>query len=388
MEFADPKKGNSANSAAETCGMKISPNKMVFFLPPLSYLCIEDHGTNRLRISDDVTPQTIRLYYDQEFKIGSTIDIGGSASVRIAYLENSTIPLVIKKFFNSSMEEIINEIKIMRMVSHPNIIRFYGVTKLKDDADYSLVLEYADGGTLEKYLWDNSENFELENQFRFAKEIAGAISWLHDEEIIHGDLHPKNILIHRLQPHLHVIKLTDFGRSCLQDYTKEFTKACGVIPYMDPKIFNIQENENHLYGITKKSDIYSLGVLLWQLTSCSSPFGFDEIENERLKVIALEIAIFKGRREDPVPNTIDKFVELYQKCWRHEPDERPDIRKVISELKIIESIDPVSNNFYSITSRNVVSQQKKGETMENLENDDSVSPSYEDCDINLDKYQM
>jgi len=58
-----------------------------------------------------------------------------------------------------------------------------------DETNYSLVLEYAEGGTLGKYLRDNTITFKWESQLKFAKEIASAISWLHvDKGIIHGDL--------------------------------------------------------------------------------------------------------------------------------------------------------------------------------------------------------
>ncbi|RIA92605.1 kinase-like domain-containing protein [Glomus cerebriforme] len=274
---------------------------------------------------------------------------------------------------------------IISRLQHPNIIQFYGVTKsdtkLEDEValnevKYSLVLEYANGGTLESYLRDNAETFKWENQLRFAKEIADAISWCHNKEIIHGDLHSKNILIHQIQPNQHAIKLADFGRSFIQG-SKEFTKAYGVVPYMDPKIF-----ESQLYNLTKKSDIYSLGVLLWQLTSCSSPFGFAEIEDDHAKIISLQLDILKGERENPVPHTNRKFVEVFQKCWQLEPDERSDIHEVISELKSIDSVDPenniVSNNFYS----------KESEVTEKLENEDSDLPNCEDCDIHSDRYQL
>ncbi|CAB4481464.1 unnamed protein product [Rhizophagus irregularis] len=198
------------------------------------------------------------------------------------------------------MEEIINEINLMMIASHPNIIRFYGVTKLKDETDrinYSFVLEYADGGTLERHLRDNTKTLiKWEIQFKFAREITGAILWLHDNKIIHGDLHPKNVLIHQ--------------------------------------------------------------------------------------------NTINGEREKPIPNTNDKFVALYEKCWRQEPVERPDIHKVNSELdKIINFTDlkvsiSLSNNF------------KESETTVKLRNDDSDLsnlsnlPSCDDCDINSDKYRI
>ncbi|CAB4413566.1 unnamed protein product [Rhizophagus irregularis] len=110
-------------------------------------------------------------------------------------------------------EAIVNEIYLTEMVnSHPNIIQFHGLTKLQDEKNYSLVLEYAEGGTLRKYLSNDAISFEWESQLRFAKDIASAISWLHDDMgIIHGDLHPNNILINK-----GTIKIADFGCSYLK----------------------------------------------------------------------------------------------------------------------------------------------------------------------------
>ena len=97
--------------------------------------------------------------------------------------------------------------------------------------------------------------------------------------------------------------MTDFGCSYLQG-SDCYTKVHGVIPYMDPNIFKDQESK---YDLTEKSDIYSLGVLLWELTSCSLPFNF-----ERENRYSIILAILKGGRENPIPNTNIKFVKLYQ----------------------------------------------------------------------------
>ena len=117
--------------------------------------------------------------------------------------------------------------------------------------------------------------------------------------------------------HQHTTKLTDFGLSRrLQESVCHTYKACGVIPYMDPKVFNFvhetTENtgqKNYSYQLTKKSDIYSLGVLFWELTSGSPPFNFETRSDFNVGLI-LEIS--NGKREEPIPNTNVEFVEIYQ----------------------------------------------------------------------------
>ncbi|CAI2176284.1 10965_t:CDS:2 [Funneliformis geosporum] len=242
----------------------------------------------------------IPYYNSQDFTVLSVIGFGGSALVYTAYWKTTQIKLAIKQFAEGSTKEmILNEVYLMGIMRktgdfHPNIIRFHGIMNLNDETNYELILEYADGGTLGKYLKDNAISFDWESQLKFAKEIA--------------------------------IKLSDFGCSCLQgSVTKAARGVIGVIPYMDPKIF-----ENPLYDFTKKSDIYSLGVLFWELTSRSSPFNFETTDDT-----SIQIEILKGLRENHISTTNDVFVKIYQKCWEHEPDDRPDIDLIVSELNNI-----------------------------------------------------
>ncbi|PKK61739.1 hypothetical protein RhiirC2_146593 [Rhizophagus irregularis] len=95
------------------------------------------------------------------------------------------------------------------------------------------------------------------------------------------------------------------------------------------------------YKPNEKSDIYSLGVLFWELTSRLSPFdGFED-----------DIIMFKilnGLREKPVPNTNVKFVGLYQECWQQEPDERPHISEVNEVLNTIDSENSGNNDVFTV----------------------------------------
>ena len=82
---------------------------------------------------------------------------------------------------------------------------------------------------------------------------------------------------------------------------------------MDPKTFSRENIDGErLYKLSIKSDIYSLGVLFWELTSGLSPFNFEAKKNSKHSNNALMTEILGGRRETPVPNTNVKFVKLYQ----------------------------------------------------------------------------
>ena len=76
---------------------------------------------------------------------------------------------------------------------------------------------------------------------------------------------------------------------------------------MDPKIL-----KDHSCNITEKSDIYSLGVLFWELTSCKSPFNFETKNNTLLEIIKIKSNILEGMREKPSPGINHKFIALYK----------------------------------------------------------------------------
>ncbi|CAB5364565.1 unnamed protein product [Rhizophagus irregularis] len=90
------------------------------------------------------------------------------------------------------MKEIVRELKIQREVDfHDNIIRCYGITKLELEYhnNYQLVMEYADGGTLRSYLKENFNKFTWDDKYNMAYQLSCAVSCLHDERIVHRDLH-------------------------------------------------------------------------------------------------------------------------------------------------------------------------------------------------------
>ncbi|PKC14890.1 kinase-like protein [Rhizophagus irregularis] len=154
----------------------------------------------------------------------------------------------------------------MKIASHPSIIRFFGVTKLQNNANYSFVLEYVEDGTLEKHLRDNARALiEWKRQLKFAKEIAVAVFWLHHNKIIHGDLNPKNILMH-----------PDFWCSCLEG-EKVSTKP----PVHRLLIIKQKKDEN-----ARNSYLSKTQMLSWQHESDEKP-GICEVISKLNSIVPI-----------------------------------------------------------------------------------------------------
>src|ERR1043165_4249018 len=119
--------------------------------------------------------------------------------------------------------------------------------------------------------------------------------------------------------------ISDFGLSKDQDNSSISLSSSlyGMPAFIEPKCFN-----DIKYKRDKKSDIYSLGNIFWEISSGRPPF-------ESCNNYLIAPKIINGEREPPVEGTPSAYIELYQKCWYDDPNERPDIQRVFKELEQI-----------------------------------------------------
>ncbi|CAI2181482.1 7959_t:CDS:2, partial [Funneliformis geosporum] len=191
-------------------------------------------------------------------------------------------------------------------------------------------MEYADGGALKNYLKENFDKLAWGDKYNVAFQLSCAVLCLHNEGIVHRDLHSGNVLIHQ------------------------------VIPYVDPKFFcrQINDNKSPQFKLNEKSDVYSVGVLIWEISSGRPPFYINDEEYD----VSLAIEILGGLRERTIPDTPDDYVNIYTGCWDNEPDNHPSMNQVVdklnaivSKMNITENIkmnNNESNNFEAVSKLN------------------------------------
>ena len=189
-----------------------------------------------------------------------------------------------------TLKGIYNEIDIQSRINHKNIVKLYYVKESKDAFD--LVMEYAKYGNLYLYIKKNNYLSE-EKSFKYFIQVVNAIYFLHKNDLIHRDIKPENILMFKDG----IVKLCDFGWCARLDGGQRIT-FCGTVEYMSPEMVNKEE-------YSKEIDIWSLGILLYEMTHGYSPFKpdkakfniYDVIDNIKIKDLKFAKDISKECKE-------------------------------------------------------------------------------------------
>lgn len=165
---------------------------------------------------------------------------------------------------------VMNEVKLLRAIDHPCIIRLEDVVETEDEL--FIILELADGGELFDKIIEKTKLQEDEAKLHFY-QMVHAIEYLHTKNIAHRDLKPENILLVSDDDLNPVIKVTDLGLSKFVDMDTHLKTFCGTPQYIAPEVLFSRVRGDGTYGI--KVDMWSLGVILYVLLCGCPPFNPD-----------------------------------------------------------------------------------------------------------------
>lgn len=261
---------------------------------------------------------------NDRYEIIKTIGEGGMANV---YLANDTI-LDRKVAIKVLRGDLSNDEKFIRRfkrealsvsnLSHPNIVEVYDVGE--EDGNYYIVMEYIEGKTL-KQLLQKRGALTLNEVIDIMTQLTDGLVHAHEAYIIHRDIKPQNIMIEDNG----LVKITDFGIAMALNSTQltQTNSVMGSVHYLPPEQANGK-------GSTVKSDIYSLGILMYELLTGSVPFKGDTAVEIALKHMKEKIPSI--RKQNPtIPQSVENIV---LKATAKNPKNRYDnVRDMYKDLQ-------------------------------------------------------
>lgn len=256
---------------------------------------------NKIEIKNEQTDYEIDMSeFSQLCKIGS----GAFATVWQAKWKEQTV--VIKGIDYSGEFDFFlckNEMELMKSFDHPNIVKFYGYNaQSKLSSVFNIVMEYMNKGDLLTYI-EHKNNIDWEPKIKIMFGITNAVVYLHHKKILHCDIKPKNVLLNSNGG----AKLCDFGLS-KKVGVEDKILIRGTRNYLPPEVLKGKEN-------TKKSDIYSLGITLFQVLTWSDRYSIP--------------TTVKNLIPESCPAKTFKKIE---ECMNDNPDKRPRAKSVLKRL--------------------------------------------------------
>lgn len=227
-------------------------------------------------------------------------------------------------------------------LSHPNIVRVYDVGQ--DDNIYYIVMEYVHGNTLKKAIKEKAP-FDTKSTINAAIQVASALSHAHKNHIVHRDIKPQNILVGTDG----MIKVTDFGiaRAATSSTVTTTANAAGSVHYFSP------EQARGGY-VDEKSDIYSLGITMFEMVTGQVPFQANTSVAIALKHINEELPDIRQYN----PNVSKSLEGIILKATRKKVDERyGNIDLMLSDLLLARTDS--TGDFLMKDGQNALNNQKK-----------------------------
>ncbi|XP_020579498.1 serine/threonine-protein kinase HT1-like [Phalaenopsis equestris] len=223
--------------------------------------------------------------------------------------EDENMATALEQQFNS-------EVALLFRLRHPNIISF--VAACKKPPVFCIITEYMAGGSLRKFLHKQTPfSLPLKLVLKLALEIARGMDYLHSQGILHRDLKSENILLGQDFS----VMVADFGISCQESQCGSGKGFTSTYRWMAPEMI---KEKHH----TRKVDVYSFGIVLWELLTGLIPFH--DMNPEQAAFAVAE----KNMRPPLPPCSPLAFKHLIKQCWDSNPNKRPHFDEIVPKLEM------------------------------------------------------
>jgi serine/threonine-protein kinase len=275
---------------------------------------------------DPLIGRTVGGFYRLEKRLKS----GGMSSVYLARHEAEDRTMAVKTLRRDlarnpvHRDRFIREVRAVHRINHPNIVEIVDFGEGEDELVY-LVMEYVLGSSLSDLLTQGP--LPIVRAFDIAKQCAEALGQAHRMGVVHRDLKPENILIAKTSTASDFVKILDFGIAKIFDVPSltGSQQIFGTPGYIAPEY--IQGT-----GMDGRADLYSLGVILYEMVTGALPFDY-EYPGDLLVKHVTEAPIAPSLRRDDLPSCVEGFV---LRCLAKNPDERfRDAHNFLEELAAV-----------------------------------------------------
>ncbi|CAH2037044.1 unnamed protein product [Thlaspi arvense] len=282
----------------------------------------------------------------EEITVAERIGLGSYGEVYRGDWHGTAV--AVKKFIDQditgeALEEFRSEVLMMRRLRHPNIVLFMGaVTR---PPNLSIVTEFLPRGSLYRLIHRPNNQLDERKRLRMALDAARGMNYLHscNPVIVHRDLKSPNLLVDKNW----VVKVCDFGLSRMKLSTYLSSKStAGTAEWMAPEVLRNEPAD-------EKCDVYSYGVILWELFTLQQPWG-------KMNPMQVVGAVGFQHRRLEIPDFVDPGIaDIIRKCWQTDPRLRPSFAEIMASLKQLQKPITSPNIQRAVPSSSLITEQEQ-----------------------------
>jgi len=265
---------------------------------------------------------------------------------------------------DSQWQEFWREVEILNQISnHSCVVEFVGVTSFDNptQSTWALITEFVQHGSVEDLLIKKALDVPDVAVLNMAFEAAHGLQHLHNSNVIHRDLAARNLLVTTRNNGQYHALVSDFGLSRVKDAweSKGFTLST-TRPYKwsAPEVLVPDQERPEYFRYSASSDVFSYGVVLYEMFARESPW-------KNVDAFDAAYRVKNGERMPLPPRILPAVKQLVQKCWEHEPRDRPSLLEILSLLQsILESTrrgDRAPSNLNAFASNTFRTSQPQNE---------------------------